>query len=428
MCITSFHVYSQSGLACTLHHGRAMGEKIMNSNERHEARYQRRKAERERRKVERARAVGGLSRVFTYNAMYKAGKKCCCGVRWKNSTQRFELHLFSETAKRRRELFEHKWTPGKYVSFILRERGKERPIDAPRIQDRQVHKTLTRGALLPLYLPDMIYNNGASLPGKGFHFACRQLKEELHEHYRRYGREGSVILMDFKKFFPSASHAAVFARHERLLRHPNIREIADKIVRSMPGDYGLPLGVEVSQMEMVGLPSALDNFIKCQLGLKGAGHYMDDYYILVPPERDAGAVLELVIVKAQESGLTVNLAKTRIQSLKKPFKYCKAKYTLTETGRVYMNGNRASMKRARHKIRAFKRMVDAGKMALEDLRTGAQGSIAYFENYDDHNRVLRLRRLFYAIFGFSVENNQNFKEGGGDQCSMWFTDDFERDA
>lgn len=80
----------------------------MTSHERHEARYQRRKAKREQRKIERARAVGGLARVFTYNAMYKAGKKCCNGVRWKNSTQRFELHLFSETAKRRRQLFEKK--------------------------------------------------------------------------------------------------------------------------------------------------------------------------------------------------------------------------------------------------------------------------------------------------------------------------------
>jgi len=47
----------------------------MTSHERHEARYQRRKAKREQRKIERARAVGGLARVFTYNAMYKAGKK-----------------------------------------------------------------------------------------------------------------------------------------------------------------------------------------------------------------------------------------------------------------------------------------------------------------------------------------------------------------
>mgnify|MGYP006990139883 CR=1 FL=1 len=129
--------------------------------------HQRRKAQREQRKTERARAVGGLSRVFTFNAMFKNGKRCCNGVRWKNSVQRFELHLFSETAKRRRELFAHKWMPGKYVHFQIHERGKVRPISAPKIQDRQVHKTLTRGALMPLYLPDMIYENGASLPDKG---------------------------------------------------------------------------------------------------------------------------------------------------------------------------------------------------------------------------------------------------------------------
>ena len=308
-------------------------------------------------------------------------------------------------------MFEHKWTPGKYVSFILRERGKERPIDAPRIQDRQVHKTLTRGALLPLYLPDMIYNNGASLPGKGFHFACRQLKEELHEHYRRYGREGSVILMDFKKFFPSASHAAVFARHERLLRHPNIREIADKIVRSMPGDYGLPLGVEVSQMEMVGLPSALDNFIKCQLRLKGAGHYMDDYYILVPPDQDPREVLAKVVVKAREVGFSVSLAKTQVRPLSRPFRYCKAKFTLSATGRVTVNGSRDSIKRARRKIRAFRAKLTAGEMTFEDVRTSVQSSLAYFGGYDDHGRVLRLRRLFYAIYGFSADDNQDFKQG-----------------
>ena len=100
--------------------------------------------------------------------MYKAGKKCCNGVRWKNSTQRFEMHLFSGTARRRRLLLERKWIPGAYVHFTISERGKTRPIDAPRIQDRQVHKVYTKKVLLPLYRPEMIYNNGASLEGKGF--------------------------------------------------------------------------------------------------------------------------------------------------------------------------------------------------------------------------------------------------------------------
>ena len=168
----------------------------MTSYERHEARYQRRKAQREQRKTERARTVGGLSRVFTFNAMFKNGKRCCNGVRWKNSVQRFELHLFSETAKRRRELFAHKWTPGKYVHFPIHERGKVRAISAPKIQDRQVHKRLTRGALMPLYLPDMIYENGASLPDKGFHFGMRMLADDLREHYRLYLRLVCVLLID----------------------------------------------------------------------------------------------------------------------------------------------------------------------------------------------------------------------------------------
>lgn len=132
---------------------------------RRNGRYERRKAKREVRRVQRSIEVGGLAEVFTYHNLYSAGKQCCNGVRWKNSTQRFEQHLFSGTAKRRRLLLEQKWKPAGYVHFLLSERGKTRPIDAPRIQDRQIHKTFTRKVLLPLYRPSMIWNNGASLPG-----------------------------------------------------------------------------------------------------------------------------------------------------------------------------------------------------------------------------------------------------------------------
>ena len=50
-------------------------------------------------------------------------------------------------------------------------------------------------------------------------------------------------------------------------------------------------------------------------------------------------------------------------------------------------------------------------MTFEDVRTSVQSSLAYFGGYDDHGRVLRLRRLFYAIYGFSADDNQNFKQG-----------------
>lgn len=53
-------------------------------------------------------------------------------------------------------------------------------------------------------------------------------------------------------------------------------------------------------------------------------------------------------------------------------------------------------------------------MDYEDLWTSVNGMLAYFESYDDHTRVLKLRRLFYAIFGFSCERIENFRMRGAE--------------
>ena len=167
----------------------------MNSQERREARYQRRKARRQKKREERCAALGPLSEVFSYRKMFFYGRKCCNGVRWKQSAQNFELHLFSGTARRRREVLEGRWKPKKCVHFTLCERGKVRPIDAPHITDRQIHKTLCNEVLVPLYTPSMIHDNGASQIGKGLHWHFKRLKQHLAWHYRRYGREGAVLQM-----------------------------------------------------------------------------------------------------------------------------------------------------------------------------------------------------------------------------------------
>lgn len=165
----------------------------MTSQERREARYQRRKAKRQQKKQARVDALGPINRVFSYRKMFRYGRKCCNGVRWKQSVQNFELHLFSGTAKRRRQVLDGTWKPMKCVHFTLRERGKVRPIDAPHVTDRQIHKTECNEVLVPLYGPCMIYDNGASQRGKGLHWHFKRLKQQLAWHYRRYGREGRFV-------------------------------------------------------------------------------------------------------------------------------------------------------------------------------------------------------------------------------------------
>lgn len=368
----------------------------MTSEERREARYHRRKARREENLRRRNEAVGTLEDVFSYRDMFRLGRTCCNGVRWKNSAQRFEMHLFSITARQRREILDGTWKPKPYVHFKIQERGKTRIIDAPHIHDRQVHKTFVRKVLEPLYMPSMIYDNGASQRNKGLHFSFQRLKALLRRLYKRYGPDGRIVLVDLSGYFPNAPQWALIERHHRLILDPELCAFADAIVGSFPGEKGAPLGVEPSQLEMVALPSDIDNYLRCQMSRDGTAHYMDDYHIDAEDKADGRAVLLEVAGMFQERGMRVNLNKSRVAPISK-FKYCKATFIVTETGKVITHGNRDGMKRARRKIKLQCAKAAAGVTTWEATDQWFVTVLAYYENYNDHNRVLRLSRLYYAV-------------------------------
>ena len=373
----------------------------MTSEERREARYRRRKQKRLIKRWMRSSAVGSLEDVFNYRDMFYWGKKCCNGVRWKQSTQNFELHLFSGTAKRRRLVLDGKWKPRKCAHFILHERGKVRPIDAPHIEDRQIHKIETNTVVSPLSTPSRIDDNGASQKNNGLHWHFKRVKKHLSWHYRRYGREGAVFLLDLKGFFPNANHELIYQRHRKYIMNEDVRALADLIVANSPctsPGRGMPLGVEPSQQEMVSLPSAIDNFIKCQLGIHCAGHYMDDYYIIMPDIEELKKVARLIVRRFESAGIPVNKRKCKIIPLTKPFKFCKARFTLTETGKIKVNGCKDGVKRARRKLKLFHRQFLEGKKTLEEVDQYMNSQTAYYRTFNDHGRLLRLRRMDYAIF------------------------------
>lgn len=108
--------------------------------------------------------------------------------------------------------------------------------------------------------------------------------------------------------------------------------------------------------------------------------------------------MEETIRRAEAMGLQVNRNKCHIVPLDKPFRFCKCKFYLTETGRVITHGARDGMKAERRKIRLYKKRVDAGEMTVPQAEDQLQGHIAYYENFDDHGRVMHLRRIIHATF------------------------------
>ena len=146
------------------------------------------------------------------------------------------------------------------------------------------------------------------------------------------------------------------------------------------------------------MPSAIDNWIKCQLGVHCAGHYADDYFIICPDLDKLRRIGNAIVRRFEAMGIPVNRKKCRLTPLTKPFKFCKAKFTLWESGKVTVNGCRDGVKRARRKLKLFRREWMAGKRTLEEVAQYMTSQLAYYRNYNDHGRILRLRRLCYAIF------------------------------
>lgn len=71
---------------------------------------------------------------------------------------------------------------------------------------------------------------------------------------------------------------------------------------------------------MIEYPSPLDNYAKAQLSLEGMGHYMDDYYFIIPPDKDPHEILNKILQQTEKLNLTVNEEKTVIVPLTEKFR------------------------------------------------------------------------------------------------------------
>lgn len=183
---------------------------FMNSAERREARYQRRKAARMEKKAAALREYGDFETVFSFERLYESYRASVRGVGWKASTQRYKAASLANVTKTHEELIAGRYRSKGFYEFDIVERGKPRHIRSVHISERVVQRCLCDYCLVPMLSRSFIYDNGASLRGKGYDFAVSRVTHFLAEHYRKHGREGYVLVFDFSKYFDTAQHEPVF--------------------------------------------------------------------------------------------------------------------------------------------------------------------------------------------------------------------------
>lgn len=369
----------------------------MTSEERREARFQRRKARRAARKNALCSLNDCFDWVFSYENLYASYKKCRRNVAWKSSTQKYITQAPLNVLQTYTRLQQGKFKTSGFYEFDLYERGKKRHIRSVTITERVVQRCLCDYALVPVLCRTFIHDNGASMKDKGYHFAANRLTQHLHEHYRKHGQEGYVLLFDFSKFFDRVSHRLVKAILHKEFTDKRIIALTEHFIDAF-GDVGMGLGSQISQVLALASANRLDHYIKEVCGIRGYGRYMDDGYLIHHDKAYLQKCLERIKALCDELEITLNLKKTQIVKLSHGFTFLKGRYFLLPSGKVVKKIYRSSVIRMRRKLKAFRRKLDAGIMTPADVYQSWQSWKSYADHFNAYRTIQSMGQLYNDLF------------------------------
>lgn len=336
--------------------------------------------------------------VISFESLTKAADQCCSGVMWKSSTQSFRVNQARWAADLHRQLATGAYKSRGFTNFLITERGKTRHIQSVHISERCVQKSLCQNALRPLIEPRLIYDNSASLPGKGTAFALQRLRKHLWQHFQKHGRAGGILLMDYSNYFGSIDHQILLRMLRDVIADDRIYALTKHFIDCFEGDIGLGLGSEVSQICAIFYPNAIDHYIKEMLRIKGYGRYMDDSYIIHQDLDYLRYCLQEVERMAAGLGLKLNPKRTQIVRLDGRFEYLKKRIHLTDTGKVVMRLTRKNITKRRRLLRKHKEMLDAGRIDFGTIRQSYQSWRGYAAKCDSYRTVRSMDKLFDELF------------------------------
>lgn len=333
-----------------------------------------------------------------FENLYEAHKSCRKGKRWKDSVATYDLRDLECTLYLQYLLKSGKYKISKYHCFKVNERGKERDIKSTQYKDRIVQKCLHEKIIIPRIAPTFIYDNGASLKGKGTDFQLDRLKEHLRQYVAKNGTDGYILVGDFSGYFDSIAHDFVNSFYAKEFSDERILQLIYAIHATIPGGVGVPLGNQLSQDDGLIAASPIDHMVKERLRTKGYGRYNDDFYAIHQSKEHLKHCWFEIDKMATDMGLKLNEKKTKIVPITTGINFLGFHTHVTQSGKIARRIKAKSKSRQRQRLRKFKKKVDAGEMTLEDAKAGYQSWKAHAKRGDTYYLLQEMDCYFYSLF------------------------------
>ena len=364
-----------------------------------------------------------LENVITVANYVEAIKQCRKAVGYKFSVQNYIAHGLFYIGQTISIIRSGKIPAVKNTEqVVISERGHKRVITPIRIEDRVTQRVLCDNVLVPLAEKKMIYDNGASVKGKGTDFSRRRMNEHIEAAKRRWGADNVYVLQfDFKSFFASIPHAQCFRVLDELIEDKRLRDLIIGIIESYQLEdikriedpelrkkelrsllshekVGICLGSQISQVMALLVPNDFDHFVKDKLGLKFYVRHMDDGVILLNDKEELARIRELLKAEAAKYGLSLHPKKTKIVKLTKGFTFLKVKYRVS-SGKTVKTLVRSGIVRMRRKMKKLSRKIGKTKITKEDVYASVQSWADHAKAARSYHAIRNMMKLYDELFG-----------------------------
>lgn len=367
-----------------------------------------------------------------YNSLYEAYYRIRKVSGWKSSVQKISINLLPQIQKMSAEIA-NGYVPGKPTIFTICERGNLRLVRALKQEDMMMQHALCQSVLIPILSRYLIHDNGASLTGKGIAFTRRRFEQHLRWHHHRYGTDGYVLKIDFRKYFDNINHAKLLKAITDKIPDAALAEMVSNILQNnrpnvsyddrsikelmripfsslehnktppdntKPAKYlpkSLGIGSPLSQIAGIFFPTRIDNYCKTVKSIHCYDAYMDDRIIIHPEKEYLKQLLEEIKTIASEMGLFVHPHKTQIIKLSHGVTFLKTKYNITPSGRIIRRLSRETIVRERRKLKKLASMVVRGRMPLKKYDEAYRSWRGSQRRYKAHHSLKNMDKLYKEL-------------------------------
>ena len=359
---------------------------------------------------------------------------------WKEATQRFGLNLLREVFSLQNELRNGTYRQNEGARFVLNEQGKKRLIKALAVRDAVVQHSLCDNVLTPVLSRYLIHDNGASLKGKGISFTRRRFEQHLRWHYRRYGTEGYILKIDFRKYFDNIMHDVLLAALREKISDKVVLSTVEAILKANEHDVeyvscieaedvlfnslehyrpdrrpyektmhirkSLGIGAPLAQIAGIYLPTRIDTWCKHVRRIHCYDAYMDDRIIIHHDKEFLKSLLQEIVCISKDLGIAINYKKTAIIKISKGFTFLKTRYRLTDTGRIIRKIPKDVVKRQKRKIKKLAVLAGKNRISLADFESQYKAWRGDKVRYNARKTLENMDNLYNELFKELKQNGK----------------------